>query len=66
MSTTLVLTRSIRTKSTSRRARFLVVGSFFVDSSAIEPKKLVERRRGRKTAAEIRAAWSAARAPRRP
>ncbi|CAN5924107.1 ABC transporter ATP-binding protein [soil metagenome] len=36
---------------------------FFVDSSAIEPTKLVERRRGRKTPTEIRAAWRAARDP---
>ena len=34
---------------------------FFVDSSAIEPKKLVDRRRGRKTPAQIREAWIAAR-----
>ena len=32
---------------------------FFVDSSAIEPNKLVERRRGRKTTADIQAAWIA-------
>jgi phospholipid/cholesterol/gamma-HCH transport system ATP-binding protein len=32
----------------------------FTDSSAIEPSKLTEKRRGRKTSAEIRAAWRAA------
>jgi len=34
--------------------------NFFVDSSAIEPTKLVERRRMRKTPEQIRAAWHAA------
>lgn len=34
---------------------------FFVDSSAIEPEKLAARRRRRKTPAEIRTAWRAAR-----
>ena len=34
---------------------------FFVDSSAIEPKKLADRRGARKTPAQIRAAWCAAR-----
>ena len=32
---------------------------FFVDSSAIEPSKLAERRSARKSPAQIRAAWSA-------
>jgi len=33
---------------------------FFVDSSAIEPKKLTARRAGRKTPTQIRAAWGEA------